>query len=78
MLGEASLDWKLYNETRNCLLHETKHNDLISKKYKKTCKYLNYVEIIQHILASIVTGWVPISASAALVAIPVGSKSSTV
>ena len=51
------------DETRNYLLDEIKHNDLMSKKYKKTCKYLNYVEHL-FILVSTVTGCVSISAFA--------------
>ena len=52
-----------------------KYNDLMSEKYKKTCKYLNYVEHLL-ILASTVT--VSISAFASLVAISVGITSSAV
>ena len=46
MVEEASLEFKLrkIDETRNYFLDEIKHNDLMSEKYKKTCKYLNYVE----------------------------------
>ena len=54
-----------------------KYNDLMSEKYKKTCKYLNYVEHLL-ILASKVTGCVSISAFASLVAISVGITSSAV
>ena len=38
---EASLDFRLrkIDETRNYLLDEIKHNDLMSEKYKKTFKY---------------------------------------
>ena len=43
------------DEIRNYLLDEIKHNDLMSKKPKKTCKFLNYVENLL-ILASTVTG----------------------
>ena len=48
MAEEASVKLKLrkMDETRNNLLDEIKHNDLMSEKYKKTCKYLNYVEHI--------------------------------
>ena len=44
MVEEASLKFRLrkIDETRNYLLDEIKQNDLISEKYKKTCKYLNY------------------------------------
>ena len=44
MTEEASLKFRLrkINETRNYILDEIKqikHNDLMSKKYKKKCKY---------------------------------------
>ena len=63
MVEEASIEFRLrkIDETRNYLLDERKHNDLISEKYKKTCKYLNYVENLL-ILASTVAGCVSISA----------------
>ena len=54
------------DETRNYLLDEIRHNDFMSKKYKKTCKYLNYV------------GHLLISAFASLVFVPVGITSSAV
>ena len=46
MVEEASLEFRLrkIDETRNYLLDERKQNDLMSEKYKNTCKYLNYVE----------------------------------
>ena len=42
MAKEASLEFRLRktDETRNYLLEEIKHNDLMNEKYKKTCKYL--------------------------------------
>ena len=45
MVKETSLEFRLskIDETGNYPLDETKHNDLMSKKCKKTCKYLNYV-----------------------------------
>ena len=63
ILEEASLTFRLrkIDETRNYLLNEIKHNDLRSEKYKKTCKYLNYVENVL-ILSSTVAGCVSISA----------------
>ena len=72
---EASLESRLrkIDETRNYLLEEIKHNDLMSEKYKKTCKYLNYVEHLL-ILVSTVTGCVSISAFTSLVCVPVGYK----
>ena len=41
------------------------------EKYKKTCKYLNYVENLL-ILAPTVTGCVSVPAFASLVCVPVG------
>ena len=57
MAEEASVKLRLrkIDETRNNLLDEIKHNDLMGEKYKKTCKYLNYVEHILF-LVSTVTG----------------------
>ena len=49
----------------------------MSEKYKKTCKYLNYVENLL-ILSSKITGCVSISASPSLVLAPVGIASSAV
>ena len=48
----------------------------MKEKYKKTCKYLNYVEHLL-ILASTVTGCVSISAFASLPSAPVVITSST-
>ena len=73
MVEEASLEFRLreVDEIRNYLLDEIKHNDLMSKKYKKTFNYLSYVE---HLLisASSVTCCVSVSAFALLVAIFAG------
>ena len=52
------------------LLEDIKHNDLISEKQKKICKYLNDVEHFL-ILASTVTGCVSIATFTSLVAVPV-------
>ena len=79
MIEEASLEFRLrkIDETRNYRLAEIKHNNLMREKYKKTCKYLNDVELLL-ILASTVTLRVSISAFALLVAIPIGIMSSAV
>ena len=46
----SSLEFRLRKiDERKNLLEEIKHNDLMSEKYKKTCKYLNYIE---HLLKS--------------------------
>ena len=46
MVEESSLKFRLreIDKTRNSLLDEIKHNDLMSEKYKKTCKCLNHFE----------------------------------
>ena len=68
MVEEASLEFRLRKiyETRNYLLDEIKHNDLLSEKYKKTCKYLNYVENVL-ILSSAAFGCISVSAFTSLV-----------
>ena len=75
----SSLEFRLkeIDETRNYLLEEIKHNDLMSEEYKKTCKYLNSVEQLL-ILVSTVTGCISVSAFASLVCVPVGITSSAV
>ena len=77
MVEEASLEFRLrkINETRNYLLDEIKHNDLITEKYKKTCKYVNFVENLL-VLSSAVAGCVSVSVFASLVCVPVGITSS--
>ena len=79
MAEEASFDFKLgkINETRNYLLDEIKHNDLISEEHKKTCKYLSYIEHLL-ILVSTVTGRISIAAFASLVCVAVGIMSSSI
>ena len=69
MVEEASLSFILrkIDETRNYLLNDIKHNDLMSEKHKKTCKYLNYVKHLL-ILVPTVTSCASISAFASLVA----------
>ena len=54
---------KKIDKTRHYLLEEINHNDLMSEKCKKTCKYFNYVEDLL-ILVLTVTGCVTISAFA--------------
>ena len=79
MAKEASLEFTsiAIDETKNYILEEIKYNGLMSEKYKKTFKYLNYVE---HLLISVstVTGCVSISVFASLVCVPVGNTSSAV
>ena len=72
-MEEASPGFRLrkIDEIRSYLLDEMKHNDLMSEKYKKSCKYIIYVEHLL-ILVSAITGYLLISAFASLVAAPVG------
>ena len=63
-------------EKRNYLLDEIiNHNDLVSEKYEKKCKYLNHVEDLL-ILVSTVTGCVSISAFASFLCVSVYITSS--
>ena len=45
MVEKASLEFRLrkIDEPRRHPLDEIKYNDLMREKYKKICKYLNYV-----------------------------------
>ena len=78
MIEEASPEFilKKSDERRNYLLDEIKHKDLMSEKYKKTRKYLNYVENLL-IFSSANTGRVSTSAFVTLVCIPVSITSSS-
>ena len=52
-------------------------NELMSKKHKKVCKTLKYIEHFV-ILASAITGYTSISAFASLIGIPIGITSSAI
>ena len=62
---------------KNYFLEEIKQNELMSKKHKKACTALNYVEHYL-ILASAITGCISISSLASLLGVPIGIKSSTI
>ena len=66
---------KNIDETRNYFLEEIKQNELMSRKHKKVCTTLNYIEHFL-ILASTITGCISISAFASLLGIPIGIMSS--
>ena len=68
---------KKIDETKNYFIKEIKQNLLKSKKYKRVCKTLNYIEHLL-ILASTVTGCVSNYAFVSLVGIPGSITSSTV
>ena len=70
------------NETRNYFLKEIKQIELMSKKHKKVCTTLNYIEYFL-ILDSTITWCISISVFAALLlflllCIPVGFSSSEI
>ena len=69
-----NLDQKI-DETRNYILEKIKHNELISKKHKKTHENLNYADHFLN-LASMVTGCVSIPAFTSFFDIPTGITSS--
>ena len=74
-----SQEFRLKNidETRNYLIKEINRNELMSKKHKKFCTTLNYIEHFL-ILVSAITWYVSISAFASLVGIPIGITSSAI
>ena len=78
-IENISLGFKLkqIDETRNYFLEEIKENDLISEKYKKVCRALNYFQNFL-IFVSTVSDFVLISAFASLVGVPAGITSSAV
>ena len=68
---------KNIDETRNYLLDEIKHNDLMSEKHKKVCRDFNYLEHF-FLFISIVTKCLSVSSFASLVSISVGIASPAV
>ena len=69
--------FKNIEETRNYFIKEMDNNELITKKHKKVCTTLNYIEHFL-ILASVITGCVSISDFGSLVCIPIGITSSSI
>ena len=65
---------KKIDEIRNYLIEEINRNELMSKKHKKPCRVLNYIDH-SFIVISTITGCVSISAFASLVGIPIGITS---
>ena len=59
---------KSINETGNSFLEEIKQNELLSRKHKKVCTTLKYIEHAL-ILASKITGCILISAFTSLLGI---------
>ena len=56
------------------MFKEINQNELLSKKHKKVCRVLKYIDNLL-VLISIITGCVSISAFASLFGIPIGSAS---
>ena len=63
------------DERKNYSLEEMKQNELMSKKHKKVCTTLNYIEHFL-IVASSITECISISVFASLIGIPIGITSS--
>ena len=72
-----SQEFRLKNivETEDYLTEEINWNELMSKKHKKVCTTLSYIEHFL-ILASTITGCISISAFTSSIGILVGIKSS--
>ena len=68
---------KNVDETRSYFLEEIKQNESLSKKHKKICTTLNYIEHFL-ILASTITSSISISAFASLLGIPIQITSSAI
>ena len=68
---------KNIDESRNYLIEETNRNKLMSKKHKKVCTPLIYIEQ-SLILASTITACVSISVFASLIGIPIEITSSAI
>ena len=75
----TSQEFRLKNidKTRNYLFQEIKQTELMSRKHKKVCTILNYIEHFL-LLASTITGCISISAFASLPGIPRRITSSTI
>ena len=80
-MGEENISQELrlenIEETINYFIKEIEQNELISKKHKKTCATLSYLENLL-VLASVVTRCLLMSAFASLLGIPMGITSSTI
>ena len=63
------------DKTRNFFLEEIKRNELMSRKHKKFCTALNYIEYFLTV-AFTTTGCISISAFTSVIGIPIGIASS--
>ena len=78
MVGENishELRLKTIDETKNYFLEEMEQNEVISRKYKKVCATMNYIEHFL-ILASLITGCISVSTFDSLLGMPIGIMSS--
>ena len=75
----VSQEFRLKNidETENYFLEEIKQSKLMSKKHKKVCTTLNYIDHFL-ILASTITGCISISTFASLIGISIGTTNSAI
>ena len=62
---------KSIDERRICFLEEIKQKELMSRKHKKFCTTLNYIEHFL-ILSSTISGYTSIFVFASLIGIPIG------
>ena len=72
-----NLDWKKKDKTRNCLTVVINRNESMSKKHKKACRVLNYID---HLLIknSAINRCVSISVVGSLDGIPIGITGSSI
>ena len=68
---------KKIDEMKNYLIEEINWNELMSKKHRKVCRVLNYIEHSLIVLSTI-TGCVSISTFTSLVGIPTGIANCTI
>ena len=74
-----SQEFRLKNidEIRNYLIEEINQNEFMTRKHKKVCRVLNYIDH-SLIAISLITGGVSISVFASLVVIPIGITNSAI
>ena len=68
---------KNIDKTRDYFLEEIDQDELMSRKHKKVCTTLNYIEHF-FILAFEITGCISISVFVSLLGIPIGITSSAI
>ena len=68
---------KNIDEIRNYLIEEINQNEFMTRKHKKVCRVLNYIDH-SLIAISLITGGVSISVFASLVVIPIGITNSAI